>query len=694
MPPFSPFRSAYGLPGLGLPSSMDQASPAPSPDQLGMMNSMDPETLRPRPQADLYLDHVTVRLLPIADVHLQRTISIRRGDVVGIGRSSHDIAKGLLPEFKNALFDCPVVSRKHAELVWRTEKEKPEIIIVDHGSSHGTFVNGAKLKRGEDFPLTSGDQVRLGCEINSHMGSHDGITFEFVHVEVAPAAPTGRDEGSTRRGFCLYGDEESATGSVVDDDDDSSIIMEEENQHSSNPTTPDAKVNQATARPGSQNLPIDLDQPNLSLRHIIDVDDEVDIACPRPIADLGSGRTAIEIRETQPPTEPEPSFFTSWFTGADKHQEGKNAPPRWANDLSVEQLEEGTTSDVLEGESASDEHEYDDDETSSDMFDGDGNREKNDGGDLASEPYSVDEGPERMSSKKRASPELGSDSRDMGTSLNVGSYSGSGTLHYDPVRGSRPPESSAAALKESMPKPRYTYGTSHSQPYDTPDTDLSLTSRWDVAPPPETTTQFTHHSSALLADYYDVCSFNAPSQSQHYGYSDAAAPVAPLHEQGCSATPQAFDFTMPVTYASVLAANPSSQVPSTLEALQPGTTRNYAQLEVASVVDVAASDTPSKKRKADEMSSGESLADVIDVHTQQDEQSNTTAGALASQNPSSSTAACVFGQPRAKRARTAGKAARSIARAAGKVIGYTALGGLATAYFLQSPVAEALCEWL
>lgn len=45
-----------------------------------------------------------------------RLLTVKRGQALPIGRASHNNEKNLRPSDRNASFDCPVMSRRHAEL--------------------------------------------------------------------------------------------------------------------------------------------------------------------------------------------------------------------------------------------------------------------------------------------------------------------------------------------------------------------------------------------------------------------------------------------------------------------------------------------------------------------------------------------------------------------------------------------------
>ena len=65
----------------------------------------------------------------------------------------------------NGLFDCKVLSRQHAMIIYEDER----FFILDTGSSNGTFVNNIRLsKTGEESKMTeifNGDIIRFGSDI-------------------------------------------------------------------------------------------------------------------------------------------------------------------------------------------------------------------------------------------------------------------------------------------------------------------------------------------------------------------------------------------------------------------------------------------------------------------------------------------------------------------------------------------------
>ena len=80
---------------------------------------------------------------------------------VRIGRSHKDDKS----DSGNAIFDCKVLSRNHATILFDEDK----FWIVDTGSSNGTFVNNIRLSKcGEESMVTelfSGDSLRFGSDV-------------------------------------------------------------------------------------------------------------------------------------------------------------------------------------------------------------------------------------------------------------------------------------------------------------------------------------------------------------------------------------------------------------------------------------------------------------------------------------------------------------------------------------------------
>ncbi len=89
---------------------------------------------------------------PIASLQLTDGDSRRQ---IAIHRSPFTI--GRLPD-RDLVLDSQLVSRDHATIV----EEAEGIFLVDHGSRHGSFVNGEKIEQMERHRLKAGDSIHFG----------------------------------------------------------------------------------------------------------------------------------------------------------------------------------------------------------------------------------------------------------------------------------------------------------------------------------------------------------------------------------------------------------------------------------------------------------------------------------------------------------------------------------------------------
>lgn len=195
----------------------------------------------------------------------------------------------------NALFDCAVVSREHAEL--RSSPWQPpgkQVTLTDKKSLHGTTVNGNRLLPHQVVPLKTGDVIKFGEKVARGDGmcstqhvrrlsvinstatdllppssteAHDGVSVTFHQIQLdhhhdssyrQPVSP------SNVRGFHVPDDSEN---SDYESEDDSFVSHPRDS--SSAKTTPEQ------AKMGSQKQPIDLEDVTASHRKIISlIDDE------------------------------------------------------------------------------------------------------------------------------------------------------------------------------------------------------------------------------------------------------------------------------------------------------------------------------------------------------------------------------------------------------------------------------------
>ncbi|KAJ9225110.1 hypothetical protein DTO021C3_882 [Paecilomyces variotii] len=84
-------------------------------------------------------------------------------DNVSIGRSSKCLSKNLVPAHNNAWFESRVMSRDHARIGVRLDKEI--VYVRDNGSMHGTALNDKKIPTGKDVTVQSGDILTFGNEV-------------------------------------------------------------------------------------------------------------------------------------------------------------------------------------------------------------------------------------------------------------------------------------------------------------------------------------------------------------------------------------------------------------------------------------------------------------------------------------------------------------------------------------------------
>ncbi|KAH9828374.1 Forkhead associated domain [Teratosphaeria destructans] len=100
----------------------------------------------------------------------KRHLTIEPGQTLIISRASKS-KDSMSPKITNLLYDCPVMSRAHAELKHnRFAPLHEQITITDRDSKHGTSVNDKRLEPHKPFALRSGDIVKLGGKVVSGSG--------------------------------------------------------------------------------------------------------------------------------------------------------------------------------------------------------------------------------------------------------------------------------------------------------------------------------------------------------------------------------------------------------------------------------------------------------------------------------------------------------------------------------------------
>ena len=103
---------------------------------------------------------------------------------IRIGRSHKDDK----PDSGNGYFDCKVLSRNHAMILF----DEGKFFIVDSGSSNGTFVNNIRLSKcGEESKLTelyTGDSLRFGSDV---VDKSKNVTQKCVVTKLTLYFPDG-----------------------------------------------------------------------------------------------------------------------------------------------------------------------------------------------------------------------------------------------------------------------------------------------------------------------------------------------------------------------------------------------------------------------------------------------------------------------------------------------------------------------
>jgi len=96
----------------------------------------------------------------------------------------------LKPSPNNAIFDCKVLSRNHAQIFFKEGK----FFLQDMGSSNGTFVNRQRLSENNNpsapFPIYSGDVVQFGVDV---VENQKRVTHGCVVATIRLFGPDGQE---------------------------------------------------------------------------------------------------------------------------------------------------------------------------------------------------------------------------------------------------------------------------------------------------------------------------------------------------------------------------------------------------------------------------------------------------------------------------------------------------------------------
>jgi pSer/pThr/pTyr-binding forkhead associated (FHA) protein len=720
MPPL-PYTTFPSLPDRH-PSSMTPPSYHPDGEYLQWYAPPhSPTAADNQPQA------VTITLRSTRPTTFQtRNIILRPDEPVNVGRSSRSEAKNLSATPDNALFDCPVISRRHAELELKVNKwteEKHTVFIKDTGSMHGTSVNGQKLVPTRPFQLKEGDTIRLGesvnradselihtrissSQANATIDNYDGVTVTLHCISTATKKTTAQVK-STQQGISVPSDSESEFDS--DDDSDGGADLHPSSVH----TTPD----QGNVKPANQPSV----QVGSSRSNVITVEDDDDDE-PVPfftrrvpgqslfLANMDADNTSFTRRVPAQPVVVPDTFADESVMAADPHaapaphaslQFGESyAAFDESEDMEAVKaaMEVGMTApnanDVFDHEDVNSEEGEDtrynawsdDDHFSDEGQDSDEHSESHEdfdrqsflseefnmSDDVAVEDEEDDEGPEVMSSKRRLSNELGT----LGDEPNHDAYKQTREIpiaprpHYDPVRGC---EVSAPSV-DGVPTYR-SYGTFSGIPFHEVFADPGHSNKWDVGPEP-------------ALEQPDIHNYNFVSPSYPQQMTTVSSVMPNIFESTtANDLNRAFSLNLEsnVSGGSPVLHSSFGYYPSTdaahLTALQQADFSIYQELN-------------SKKRKAPEISTSDEPVTTTQAVTSS-EVIETANVADASTNTIATTAAPAEPQPKKRKIKqphSQKSMLRTAVIEAGKYTAGAIIGGIGLVTILASPIGEALAS--
>ncbi|KAI9643236.1 hypothetical protein NHQ30_007852 [Ciborinia camelliae] len=125
--------------------------------------------------------------------------------VMQIGRASKSPNKGIQGATNNAWFDSPVMSRNHAEIIYRPSDNILQ--IRDVGSMHGTFLNGEKLTDGVK-PLNRNDKIIFGAGVRRGMDLFPACHFDVAYDILPWKKPNSYTVPDTSDDELEYSDED------------------------------------------------------------------------------------------------------------------------------------------------------------------------------------------------------------------------------------------------------------------------------------------------------------------------------------------------------------------------------------------------------------------------------------------------------------------------------------------------------
>ncbi|KAE8317759.1 hypothetical protein BDV41DRAFT_561272 [Aspergillus transmontanensis] len=223
---------------------------------------------------------VTLYPLNVSDALPYRSLTFTSDyDRIEVGRASKRERKNLIPTNHNGLFDSRVMSRNHATLhVCLNDKT---VYLSDGNSMHGTWVNGEKIRAGEDTIVRSGDEVVFGTEVVRGHETFPPLKVRCEHQwidsgdEVVLDVSNNHQPKRATNTFCVPDDDDDYGNEVIYDSIPAPVVTAVESNSESADSDPgldsdDDSVMEIsspiTSPPkggdivGSQQSPIDIDR--------------------------------------------------------------------------------------------------------------------------------------------------------------------------------------------------------------------------------------------------------------------------------------------------------------------------------------------------------------------------------------------------------------------------------------------------
>ncbi|GIZ42323.1 hypothetical protein CKM354_000559800 [Cercospora kikuchii] len=467
-----------------------------------------------------------------------------------IGRTSKSKAD-MEARTNNALFDCAVVSRQHAEIrvaPWATPGT--QITLTDLNSLHGTAVNGRRLTPLTEFALKSGDVIKFGERVSRGEEAHDGVSVTFRHLKQHDSHPEGSRHPISSRGARVF----EAPDLSDQSDFDSDIEFDIDSVGSCVEQTQSAETTPEQPKMGTQSQPIDLDEVKIAHSKVISLVDEEDLdfdenqGAPFKPASAPQRTTvpeSINLVDHQPKNPAEaapaaapapPTFFNLHESDFDDvHEDVVTYNTGLSKILNERELDDEQVIDEDDqGEEAADaEYVGHATEQESDL-------DSLDGSPALSEAEMDDYEPAYIS-QRQPSEELGQPNAQAVNPVwqtmreeNALASAAAPKPHYDPVRGSRlaTEETSAAT---ALPEPsKYTYDPWYPGFLNSNlATDNTGSRRWDIPPVQSQNSMFAPLMPLPSSGPYQAASSAIHNEKEsHRQQSEPQVPIAAQASRG------------------------------------------------------------------------------------------------------------------------------------------------------------------